>query len=81
MGRTRGFIIEWPVRTAVEDGRTFVVEQTHDGSCHACVDGTDVWRSMGTPERQPSIGTVVGRFIYCWHATTREVVILAPRRR
>jgi hypothetical protein len=81
VGRTSGFTVEWPVRIAVEDGRTFVVERMDDGSLRACVDGSDAWRSMGTPHQPPSIGSVVGRFLYWWRETTGEVVILAPTRR
>ena len=71
--------IRWPVRIAVDDGRTFVVEQAPDGILRVRVDGTDEWRMIDPHlygHGVPSEGAVVGRALRWWHETTGEPVIL-----
>jgi hypothetical protein len=81
VGRTSGFTVEWPVRIAVEDGRTLVVGIDAEKNLRVRVDGTEDWQDMGSKLLVPSIGAVVGRTLRWWRETTGEVVILAPTRR
>jgi len=82
MGRTSGFTIHWPVRIDVEDGRTFIVEQTN-GVLRVRVDGTGDWRTMDPLVYGRGVadtGSVVGRTLRWWRETTGEPVILGRRR-
>jgi hypothetical protein len=78
MGRTSGFTIDWPVGIPIEDGRTFIVEPVDDGSVRVSVEGIGEWRSLGTPLRTLSIGSVVGHTLHWRYETTGELAILAP---
>jgi hypothetical protein len=83
MGRTRGFVIDWPVSIHVEDGRTFLVEQTDDGVLRVCVGGTGDWRSIDPlvyGSGVPSEGAVVGRTLRWWREQTGEPVIIGWSR-
>ena len=83
MGRTSGFAINWPVRINVEDGRTFIADQTDDGDLRVCVEGTDTWRTIDPSvygSGVPSEGAVVGRTLRWWRETTGEPVILGWAR-
>jgi len=83
MGRTRGFVIDWPVSIHVEDGRTFVVELLADDRLRVRVDGTDEWRTIDPQQYGygvPSVGAVVGRTLRWWRETTGEAVIIAPTK-
>jgi hypothetical protein len=83
MGRTRGFVIAWPVRIYVEDGRTFIVEQTDASELRICVEGSAEWRTID-PQLYgygvPSVGAVVGRTLRWWRETTGEPIIIGRRR-
>ena len=81
MGRTRGFVIHWPVRIHVEDGRTFVVEQT-DHVLRVRIDGTGEWRTIDPlvyGYGVASEGSVIGRTLRWWRETTGEAVIIGRR--
>jgi hypothetical protein len=83
MGRTSGFTIAWPVRIPVEDGRTFLVEQTDDGVLRVSVEGSGEWRSIDPlvyGAGVPSEGAVVGRTLRWWRETTGEAVIIGGAR-
>jgi hypothetical protein len=83
VGRTRGFVIDWPVSIHVEDGRTFVVELTADNCLRVRVDGTDDWRTMDPQQYGygvASVGAVVGRTLRWWRETTGQPVIIAPTK-
>ncbi len=83
MGRTRGFVINWPVRIHVEDGRTFVVERTDD-VLRVCIEGTDEWRTIDPQVYGYGVASersVVGRTLRWWRETTGEPVIIGYSRK
>jgi hypothetical protein len=76
-------VIGWPVRIPVDDGRTFIVEQTGDGDLRVRVDGTDEWRTIDPlvyGRGVASEGAVIGRTLRWWHETTGEAVIIGRPR-
>jgi hypothetical protein len=83
MGRTSGFVIEWPVTFDVEDGRRFEVALSEDGSGHLQlrmhVAGDDAWRAVGESYSEQTTGAVIGRALRWWYETTGEPIIIAKR--
>ena len=83
MGQQRMAPIEWPVRIRVDDGRTFAVEQSPDGTLRVSIDGTAEWREIDPSVYGfgvTSVGAVVGCTLRWWQETTGEPVIIGWSR-
>jgi hypothetical protein len=82
MGRTSGFVIEWPVTFDVEDGRRFEVALSGDDAgrwaLHMRVVGRDAWRLIGESYGEATTGAVIGRALRWWYEATGDPIILAP---
>jgi hypothetical protein len=79
MGRTSGFVIDWPVTFDVEDGRRFEVAlvQTADGPELRVRPGDADWRVIGESYCEQTTGAVIGRALRWWYETTGEPIIIA----